>query len=324
MEGELPGHSPRGRRPRIHNSLGQVTVMSVIEGSTFDVATVLALKADHTVSVVLPARNEAPTIGEIVTVIRTGLMDTGIVDELIVMDDRSTDDTAAIATAAGARVIATADVAPELDLDAGKGEALWKSLLETSGDIVCWCDADVTDFDGSYVLGLVGALLSDPGALFAKACYDRPVDHSDGSPTVLTGGRVTELVARPLIALLYPDLADIVQPLSGEFAARRHAVESVPFGRGYSVDLALLIDVTRMFGRRSITQVDVGSRKHRHQPLLDLGVQATAITSMALRKAGVPQPTDQVVLRQPTNGERTIPLGELPPVVSYRLGRGPA
>jgi glucosyl-3-phosphoglycerate synthase len=289
-----------------------------LSGSDFDLERVLRTKRDRTVSVVLPARNEAATIGAIVSVLSSRLVASGVVDQLVVMDDGSSDETASIASAAGADVVRTDSVAADLGVGFGKGEALWKSLLVTEGDIICWCDADVVDFDGSYVLGLVGALLSDDDAVFAKACYDRPIEHAGGSSTNLTGGRVTELVARPLIALLFPVLADIIQPLSGEFAATRRAIESVPFGRGYAVDLALLIDVSREFGRDRIVQVDVGSRKHRHQPLLDLGVQATAITSMALRKAGVAQPATQAVLRQPQDVERTIQLGELPSLNSYR------
>jgi glucosyl-3-phosphoglycerate synthase len=293
-----------------------------LRGPDFDLERVLTSKGDRTVSVVLPARNEAATIGAIVDVVATRLVASGVVDQLVVMDDGSSDATAAIAAAAGAHVVRTDAVATDLDVGFGKGEALWKSLLVTEGDIICWCDADVVDFDESYVLGLVGALLDDDDAVFAKACYDRPVEHVDGSSTNLTGGRVTELVARPLIALLFPHLADIVQPLSGEFAATRLAVESIPFSRGYAVDLALLIDVSQTFGRDRILQVDIGSRRHRHQPLLDLGVQATAITSMALRKTGVAHPDTQAVLRQPRNIERTIQLGELPSSVSYRDRRG--
>ncbi len=305
---------------------------AALRSASFDTERVLSAKQGRTVSVVLPARNEAETIRPIVDVL-SAMQSAGVIDEVVVMNDRSADDTAAIARAAGARVVNTEDIAPELDTPSaapagGKGEALWKSLLVTSGDIVCWCDADVADFDGSYVLGLVGALLENDAAVFAKGWYARPVDHIDGTPTDYTGGRVTELVARPLIALLFPDLVDMVQPLAGEFAALRSAVETVPFSRGYAVDLALLIDLSEAFGRDALLQVDLGERRHRRQQLLPLGAQATVITAMALRKAGHIIATDQniaadetVVLRQPDGNERVLRLGELPPMVSYRGGR---
>lgn len=282
-----------------------------IIGSSFDKNRVVAAKGKRSVAVVLPARNEAATIGSIVSTIAGQLMGPGnVVDDLVVMDDQSIDRTAEIAVAAGARVINTADIAADIVRDPGKGEALWKSLLVTDADIVCWCDADVEGFDGSYVLGLVGALCENEEAVMAKGHYRRPV----GGDQDAVGGRVTELVARPLIALLHPELAPFVQPLSGEFAVSRAAIQSIPFCGGYAVDLGLLIDLTAVFGVDSIVAVDLGERRHRPQDLLALGAQATEITAMVLRRAGLEIPRN-VELRQP-KGTRIVAgsIEDLPPI----------
>ncbi len=282
--------------------------------SSYDVARVVAAKDGRSVAVVLPARNEEATVGPIVEAIRARLMEPSlgiVVDDLVVMDDQSTDRTAEVALAAGARVVSTADLGTEIAAGPGKGEALWKSLLATDADIVCWCDADVADFDGSYVLGLVGALCEDDHAVMAKGHYARPTE-VPGADDV--GGRVTELVVRPLTTMLHPDIAALVQPLSGEYAVKRAAVASLPFARGYAVDLALIIDVAATYGAESIVPVDLGVRRHRPQDILSLGAMATAITAMILRRSGVPVPAE-VVLQQPS-GPRTVPTpdDELPPI----------
>ncbi len=282
-------------------------------------------KGSRTVSVVLPARNEARTVGAIVSAITDELMGAQpIVDELIVLDDSSTDGTAEVARRAGATVVGAAEVAPELELGNGKGEALWKSLLVTKGDIICWCDADVTTFSPGYVMGLVGPLLENEELVLTKGWYERPVRDGAGGQAgpaaVSRGGRVTELTARPLIALLAPHLAHFVQPLSGEFAAVRHAVENVPVHRAYAVDLGLLVELSERFGVDSMAQVDLGVRRHSRQQLLALGIQATMVASMMLRTAGINQP-DQVSLQQPGGLATTVSLGQLPSVASYRLLR---
>ncbi|GAA2223371.1 glucosyl-3-phosphoglycerate synthase [Streptomyces amakusaensis] len=226
-----------------------------------------------TVSVVLPALNEEATVGDIVTVIRRELMETApLVDELVVIDSGSTDRTAAIAAAAGARVVHRDAILPRLPALPGKGEVLWRSLMVTGGDIVCFVDADLRDFSADFVSGIVGPLLTDPGIDFVKAMYDRPLDDAPGQ-----GGRVTELVARPLLNLHWPRLAGFVQPLGGEYAARRSLLESLPFPVGYGVELGLLVDALRAVGLDALAQVDVGSRKHRHQDARALGRMAAAI-----------------------------------------------
>lgn len=230
------------------------------------------------VSVCLPARDEAATIGAIVA----EAVRLDIVAEVVVLDDGSVDDTAAVARAAGARVVSEATVLPETGAGSGKGNAMWKSLYACNGDIICWVDADLRNFRGEYIERLCAPLLDQPDTMFVKAYFERSFE---GAPT--GGGRVTELVARPLLSLLFPKLADIVQPLGGEYAARRSAVEVLPFVEGWGVELGLLVDVVERFGRDALAQVDLDVREHRNRPLVDLGSQALAVMTTALRRAGL-------------------------------------
>jgi glucosyl-3-phosphoglycerate synthase len=238
-------------------------------------------RAGLTVSVCLPACNEQTTIGEIVARIRASLVDSvPFVDEIVVVDDNSTDHTAEVAADAGARVVHEASVLPATSPGSGKGNALWKSLYECRGDLICWLDADVRGFEPHFVTRLVEPLLAKQHVVFSKGFYQRPLDDA---PT--GGGRVTELVARPLLSLLFPKIADIVQPLSGEYAGRREALEVVPFVEGWGVEFGLLVDLVETFGRDAIAQVDLGTRSHRNKPLEALGPQALAIIVTALRRA---------------------------------------
>ncbi|MGI5482126.1 glucosyl-3-phosphoglycerate synthase [Streptomyces lavendofoliae] len=234
----------------------------------------LAAKHGTTVGVVLPALNEEATVGDIVTVIRRELMSDSVplVDELVVIDSGSTDRTAEVAAAAGARVVHRDAILPRIPAVPGKGEVLWRSLLATTGDIVCFVDADLRDFSADFVSGIAGPLLTDPSVQFVKAMYDRPLAGSPGQ-----GGRVTELVARPLLNLHWPRLAGFVQPLGGEYAARRSLLERLPFPVGYGVELGLLVDALHTVGLDALAQVDVGVRKHRHQDERALGRMAAAI-----------------------------------------------
>jgi glucosyl-3-phosphoglycerate synthase len=241
----------------------------------------LAAKGDTTVSVVLPARNERETVGEIVATIRRDLVEgVPLVDEVIVIDSRSTDDTAEVAAAAGARVVAQDAVLPELPAMSGKGEALWKSLHVARGDVIVFVDADLRSFSSTFVTGLLGPLLTDPSVSYVKACYDRP--YVAGDHTIAHGGgRVTELVARPLINMHWPLLAGVVQPLSGEYAGRRAVLERLPFVTGYGVELGLLVDVLEFAGLDAIAQVDLGTRVHRHQSAEALGGMSGQIMQTA-------------------------------------------
>ncbi|MFG2307487.1 glucosyl-3-phosphoglycerate synthase [Streptomyces sp. NPDC048566] len=226
-----------------------------------------------TVSVVLPALNEEETVGEIVSVIRHDLMrQVPLVDEIVVVDSGSTDRTSAVAAAAGARVVHRDDILPRMPAVPGKGEVLWRSLLVTSGDIVCFVDADLKEFSSDFVLGIVGPLLTDGDVDLVKAMYDRPLGGAAGQ-----GGRVTELMARPLLNMHWPQLAGFVQPLGGEYAARRSLLERLPFPVGYGVELGMLVDALHLVGLDALAQVDVGVRRHRHQDGQALGRMAAAI-----------------------------------------------
>ena len=265
----------------------------------------------HAISVCLPARDEAATIGAIVASVRASLQDAiGLVDEILVVDDHSTDRTAEVAEAAGARVVAVDDVLPELGSGEGKGEALWKSVAAATGDLIVWCDADITDFGPRFVIGLVGPLLTRPEIDFVKGFYDRPVGTSAHG-----GGRVTELMARPAISLLFPHLSSIVQPLAGEYAGRRCLLEQLPFVQGYGVDLGLLVDIADGSGTEVIAQVDLGTRRHRNRTLDELGPQALAVLQTALRRA-VPGQGEGATLVRPDLDPMDVEVGERPPLVA--------
>jgi glucosyl-3-phosphoglycerate synthase len=269
----------------------------------------------HSISVCLPARNEASTIGAIVTEV-SELVGAGLVDEIIVIDDGSTDATAEIARGAGANVLAEAAVLPEAGPGSGKGNALWKSLQACEGDLLCWLDADLRNFRADTVVRLVDPLIADADTVLVKASYARSFE---GAPT--GGGRVTELVARPLLSLLFPKLADIMQPLGGEYAARRDALEVLPFVEGWGVELGLLVDVVERFGRDAVAQVDLGTREHRNRPVDELAAQSLAIMATALRRAGLMQfdgPTLEL-LRADLDGNvesERVEIRERPPIAT--------
>jgi glucosyl-3-phosphoglycerate synthase len=243
-------------------------------------------RGGHRVSVALPARNEEATVGQLVAELREHWMRRQpLVDELLVVDSDSTDNTAAVARAAGADVVATTDVLPAYGTRPGKGEALWKSLAATTGDLVVFLDSDLIGDVGHFVPGLLGPLLADPQVDYVKGCYTRPLE-VDGQMQPAGGGRVTELTARPLLNALWPELAGFVQPLGGEYAGRRSALEQVPFVSSYGVEIGLLIDLLRLGGLSSLAQVDLGVRRHTSQSTEALGAMAGEVVSTVLARAG--------------------------------------
>jgi glucosyl-3-phosphoglycerate synthase len=235
-----------------------------------------AKKGDR-VSVVIPARNEEATIGAIVSTIRRELVDrVSLVDEILVVDSRSTDTTAAVAQAAGARVVSQDEVTRGLPRMDGKGDALWAGLAASTGDIVAFVDGDLREFSAHFVTGLLGPLLTDPSVEFVKGFYHRPLVSTTGVEAD-GGGRVTELAARPMLNLFWPDLAGMVQPLAGEYAGRRRTLERIPFVSGYGVEIAMLIDLLDLVGLDALAQVDLGERFHRHQNTEALGRMSAQI-----------------------------------------------
>jgi glucosyl-3-phosphoglycerate synthase len=250
------------------------------------VARLLEAKGETRVSVVLPALNEEETVGRIVARIRRDLVERApLVDELVVVDSGSTDGTIEVAREAGAVVVRREDVLSELPVRPGKGEVLWRSLAATTGDVVVFVDSDIRDFTPAFVTGPLGPLLVDRTVQFVKATYDRPLQAGE-TEVAAGGGRVTELVARPLLNLHWPELAGFVQPLSGEYAARRPLLESLPFPCGYGVELGLLIDAYRSVGLDAMAQVDLARRKHRNSDLHKLGQMATEILQVAEARLG--------------------------------------
>ena len=246
---------------------------------TWSVAELEAAKRGRTVSVVLPALNEGTTVAAVVDTIHPMLG--GLVDELVVLDSGSVDDTAERARAAGATVISREQAVPELTPVPGKGEVLWRSLAATSGDLIAFVDSDLIDPDPAFVPKLLGPLLMVDGIHLVKGYYRRPLQHG-GTVEANGGGRVTELVARPLLAALRPDLASVLQPLGGEYAGTRELLTSVPFAPGYGVEIGLLIDAYDQLGLSAIGQVNLGVRKHRNRPLSDLGVMSRQIVGTVL------------------------------------------
>ena len=269
------------------------------------------------ISVCLPARNEEATVGHIVGTIRRELMDrVPLVSEVVVIDDASTDATAVVARDAGARVVSEPSILADCGPGRGKGNALWKSLYACTGDIVCWVDADIRNFGPHFVTRLVAPLLTSDTTVFTKAFYRRPLH---GEPT--GGGRVTELMARPLLSHLFPTLSDIVQPLAGEYAGRRDALETIPFVQGWGVEFGLLVDLCERFGRDAIAQADLGVREHRNRPISELGAPALAILVTALRRAGFEDlgPEISELVRFDDDGKRElskVATSERPPILS--------
>jgi glucosyl-3-phosphoglycerate synthase len=236
------------------------------------------------IAVCIPTLNEADTIGQIVATIRGNLMDQHpLVDELLVVDSGSTDATRRLAAEAGATVHLSADIRPDTGTLPGKGENLWKALLATTSDIICYIDGDIDGFHPGFVTGLVGPLLDFPETEYVKAYYERPLA-INGAHHPTGGGRVSEIVVRPLLSLFYPQLCDLFQPLAGEYAARRQTLESLAFPTGYGVETAHLIDLFAAGKLPNMAQTDLEQRHHRNRSDTELGRMAFAILRVILRR----------------------------------------
>jgi glucosyl-3-phosphoglycerate synthase len=290
-------------------------------------ASLLAVERRPSVCVAIPTRNEEPTVAGVVGPVYDLLVGSGLVDEVVVVDGESQDDTAVRAAKAGARVIRLADVL-DTDTHPGKGGAMWAAVASTSADVMVFLDADVEPFDPGWVCALLQPLFADPTIQLVKGAYDRPVR---GGPAKAVGGRVTELVARPLLNLLWPDLSGVLQPLAGECAARRSLLAALPFSTGYGVEFGLLVDTWAATGLDGLAQVDLGTRHHRHHDDAVVARMAASVLHAALRRlesqgrgrlAVAPQEVLHQVLRTP-DGPLTIqPFDiagrDLPPIA----GRG--
>ena len=271
----------------------------------------------------IPARNEAATIAPIIRAIRGELVEAcGLVDELLVVDSFSDDATAEVARDAGARVVHVRDIAPHLPSVAGKGEALWRSLFVAHGDVLVFIDADLTYWGPHFVTGLLGPVLTSHDTLLVKGFYDRIVDGASAEAGHRPqGGRVTELIARPLLAQIWPELAAVVQPLAGEWAVRRDLIETLTVPVGYGIEFAVLVDTYRRFGLDAISQVDLGARQHQHQSVHDLGVMAAEILAVARRRSDGVEPAEATLAQYRRNDgsgswdERAVPVAERPPAV---------
>lgn len=287
--------------------------VTVVAPTALSTTELVKLKRGRTISVCLPALNEASTIAPIVSAIVRHLMapkGPPLVDELIVVDDHSTDATAQVAAGAGAEVLRVADILAEEGPGRGKGNVLWKTVAASSGDIVVWCDTDLTSFTPSYVTRLVAPLLQHEHIEMVKGFYERPLDEAGQG-----GGRTTELVARPLLSMFFPALASIRQPLGGECAARRRLLERLPFVEGYGVEAGLLIDSLRAVGTRHLAQVDLGVRTHRHRTLLQLADQSAEITAVVLLRAGIELPQPIPPLQRADGEPSAVRVTERPPLI---------
>lgn len=265
-----------------------------------DIQRLVTLKQQQnvTISLGLPALNEEETIGDILEqLLKTLVHDAPLIDEIVLIDSRSTDRTCQIAESLGVPVYVHQEILPQYGAFTGKGEALWKSLHVLRGDIIAWCDTDIKNFHPRFVYGVIGPLLREPRLAYCKGFYRRPIQFGE-QVAATGGGRVTELTARPLLNLFYPELSGMVQPLSGEYAGRRSALEQVPFFTGYGVETGLLIDLLEQQGLGALAQVDLQQRIHRNQELVPLSKMAFAITQVVVQRM---EQRQRVHLLEPVN-----------------------
>jgi glucosyl-3-phosphoglycerate synthase len=281
----IDGRAERGLARDLE--LGHWLARRSYDGSRFDLAGLLAAKT-QTVAAILPARECAATIGSTVAALAP-LLDAGLLDRLLVVDADSADGTAAIARAAGAEAVSENELAPGLGPGRGKGDAMWRAAAAVDCEVLVFLDADSSDFDPHFLTGLLGPMFEDPSLVLVKGSFRRPLALAGGEAREGEGGRVTELVARPLLNLHFPRLAGFAQPLAGEIAIRRDLFAQLSVPVGYGVEIATLIDALQIAGLDALAQVDLGSRQNRHQSLRDLSRMAAEVMIAVERRIGLPQ-----------------------------------
>ena len=293
-------------------------------------ADMLAAERTQSVSVCVPAREEAKTIGKIVRDL-VALRERGVIDQVVVLDASSEDGTGQIAADEGAEVHVQAELLSQFGPINGKGDAMWRGLTVLRGDVVCFLDADSEDFGPHFACGMIGPLLLDQGIDYVKGFYRRPFKHAEGVAVAPEGGgRVTELTARPLLNLFYPELAKFAQPLAGEIAGRRAMFERLPWCTGYAVEITQLIDAWTELGMGGMAQVDLDVRQNRHQPLRQLGLMAYAVlrgvTERLVREGRLTVEQRDAFLAPGPEGleTRTVELIERPPIASLAAGAASA
>jgi glycosyltransferase involved in cell wall biosynthesis len=310
---------------RAHRGLGVDLAVSLwaerrrYRAEDFSLETLARQKGETTVTVLIPTRDCASTVVGVITETVGPLLRAGLVDDLVVIDAASVDGTADLALAAGARVIQEDAVLTEYGPALGKGDAMWRGLYASGGEIVCFLDGDTRDPDPLHLQGLLGPLLADPSIQFVKGSFERPLRVGDAA-LPFEGGRVTELMARPLLNLHEPLLAGFAQPLAGEFAARRELFESLPFPAGYGVEIAVLIDSLRAFGLDALAECQLGTRQNRHQTLRALGEMAYAVLAAVEQRREGPhgRPSGHYLKPWEDGAVTRIPVLERPPLRAVR------
>ncbi len=296
-----------------------------------DIASLTAKKAERglSISVCFPTLNEEKTIAKEIVVLRSELMARhALVDEIVVIDSGSQDRTREIAAEYGASVYLASDILPGIEPLRGKGENLWKALQVLKGDIIVYVDADIKNIHPRFVYGLVGPLLMREDVKYVKAFYDRPISLDAKRVKPSGGGRVTELVIRPLFSLYYPELSQIIQPLSGEYAGFREIFEAIPFPIGYGIETSMLLDIYRRWGMAAMAQVDLDKRVHRNQSTLALGRMAFGIMQTfferlsAEGRIALTEPLHEAMIQYELEGESyarqeyAMAQRERPPIVT--------